>query len=691
MRTRQQVWILIALATGVCVVPTCFAQRIPPTAVPYGNSWALLIGVNKYQNFPGNLQLRYAVNDVNAMRRVLVDRYGFPEANVTTLIDGEATKQGIEDAMAEFADPDRIKDNDRVLIFFSGHGGTVTLPSGGSKGYLMPHDAEIRGISSKRNSSGFRGNSSKRNPSDYYRTCVGMDRLRELSSFIPAKHTLFLVDACYSGAATRAIPDIPPFLPDYLRTVSSLQAAQVITAGLSGEQVVEVDGQGAFTRQLVKALELGLADRNPYDGVTTATELGTYLSGSVPAYVHEVSGRQQHPHFGRYRGEGEFLFIHPLPPEDVDVTAAASAQPRQDITPPVIEISGATILDQAGERVLRVVPTSEVTRFNGVVTDDTGVANVEVDGRYVPIRAVRDGSARTVEFTAKVDMARRVRREVVIRATDLAGNAASRTVSLDFQPEAPSAAGMTLISSGPFWMGASTRDGQDDEYPRREVHLDAFYIDMHEVTVGRYRKFVEDTGHRSPDWKKVARYSPTDQHPIVLVSWRDAAAFAEWAGKRLPTEAEWERAAGGSRGDRKYPWGNDADVGHANLKGTESQDVWRYCAPVGSFAANEHGVFDLGGNVWEWCSDGYKSDYYTRSPDRNPTGPEQARNHVARGGSWDHHMKDLRVGNRQALPPSSRYGDLGFRCAADALDKDGRPRDPLELNVLELYSSDRYR
>ncbi len=663
---------------GMCAAPICLAQEPPQAAVPYGDSWALLIGVNRYRNLAQHLQLRYAVNDVDAMREVLVTEYEFPDANITTLTDGQATKEGIERAMAAFADPDRIKSNDRILVYFSGHGGTVPLPGGGSKGYLITHDAK------------FRGNGATRNPSDYYRTCVGMDRLRELSSFIPAKHTLFLVDACYSGAATRAIPVLPPTLPDYLLTVSTLQAAQVITAGLSGEQVVEVDGHGAFTWKLVDALKRGLADQNPSDGVTTATELGTYLSGSVPAFVDEVSGRQQHPHFGRYRGEGEFLFQHPVVPDSTGALGAEPAQtpvsapPRQtspqfDRDPPVIEVATATVI----ERVLTIEAMGEVVHFSGVVKDNAAVASVEVDGLRVPTRVAQPGPGQTVEFSADIDMVRRVRRDVLIRATDTAGNVATKTVLVDFQPDARSGKTMVLIRAGRFWMGAPAGNGQDDEYPRREVRLDAFYIDKHEVTVGQYRTFVAKNGHRAPDWKKVAKYSPTDQHPMVLVSWSDAAAYVEWVGKRLPTEAEWERAAAGRRGDRTYPWGNDAGADYANLKGVGQADQWKYCAPIGSFAPNEYGVHDLGGNVWEWCADGYRSDYYSRSPDRNPQGPATARNRAARGGSWDHPLRDLRVSNRQALPPSSRYGDLGFRCVAGALDEDGVPRDPVEVGALE--------
>ena len=138
------------------------------------------------------------------------------------------------------------------------------------------------------------------------------------------------------------------------------------------------------------------------------------------------------------------------------------------------------------------------------------------------------------------------------------------------------------------------------------VELDAFYMDIHEVTVRKFKQFVEDSGYAYNKnlWNQVAKYSSTDEHPMVYVNWDDATAYCEWAGKRLPTEAEWKYAARGGLIGKRYPWGDDESVArdYANYKGTGGKDKWDSCAPVGSFSSNGYGLYDMTGNVWEWCS-----------------------------------------------------------------------------------------
>ena len=152
---------------------------------------------------------------------------------------------------------------------------------------------------------------------------------------------------------------------------------------------------------------------------------------------------------------------------------------------------------------------------------------------------------------------------------------------------------------------------------------------------------------------------------MVLVNWDDATAYAEWAGKRLPTEAEWEYAARGGLRGKRYPWADEISHDDANYSGMGGADTWdRSTAPVGSFEANEYGLCDMAGNVFEWCTDWYGSDYYSNSPAKNPPGPDSSSSRVLRGGFWDKYTNTLRVAHRDGTSPFNRINDLGFRCVS---------------------------
>ena len=251
-----------------------------------------------------------------------------------------------------------------------------------------------------------------------------------------------------------------------------------------------------------------------------------------------------------------------------------------------------------------------------------------------------------------------------------------------------------LVEWAKEWYPKGTAVRFIDETPRHTVYLDAFYMDVYEVTNAQYREFVKATGHREPEgygivdgkspkvqidfnpWKDSRFNSP--QQPVVCVSWEDAMAYCEWAGKRLPTEAEWEKAARGGLVGRKYPWGDEEPDGtRCNFadKNTDFDwsdknvdDGYQYTAPVGSFASNGYGLYDMAGNVWEWVANWYDSGYYANSPRQNPKGPNVGswRWRVLRGGSWLRDPYFLRVADRNHnLDPWSSSSYCGFRCAQD--------------------------
>jgi formylglycine-generating enzyme required for sulfatase activity len=157
--------------------------------------------------------------------------------------------------------------------------------------------------------------------------------------------------------------------------------------------------------------------------------------------------------------------------------------------------------------------------------------------------------------------------------------------------------------------------------PVHTVELDVFYMDKAEVRVGQFKQLVNEAGYSYNKWNDVDKYSPGDRYPMIYVSWNDAVAYAKWVGKRLPTEAEWEYAARGGLAGKRYPWGDEISHDNANYDGTDGQSKWSKCAPVGSFAPNGYGLYDMAGNVWEWTADWYAKDYYQNSSAKNPLGP----------------------------------------------------------------------
>lgn len=293
---------------------------------------------------------------------------------------------------------------------------------------------------------------------------------------------------------------------------------------------------------------------------------------------------------------------------------------------------------------------------------------------------------------------------------------------------------MAWIPSGQFWMGSD--DGPYDERPMHQVEISGFWMDKHEVTNAQFARFVAETGYvtvaeRQPDardypgakpellvpgsavfmppgedvdlngppiwWQYVkganwrhpegpdSDIAGKDSYPVVQICWEDAVAYAKWAGKRLPTEAEFEFAARGGLDRQRYCWGNELKPSGkfmANVwQGTfptrnTGEDGFTGAAPVGSFPANGFGLFDMSGNVWEWCADWYDANYYSASPRKNPKGPDKGTletesgqpQRVRRGGSFlcaENYCRRYLPSARDKNPPDSSANHTGFRCAKD--------------------------
>ena len=262
--------------------------------------------------------------------------------------------------------------------------------------------------------------------------------------------------------------------------------------------------------------------------------------------------------------------------------------------------------------------------------------------------------------------------------------------------------GMVFVGAGEFIMGSPEGEGLDNEHPQRTVYLDAFYIGKYEVTNEQFAQFVDATGYTTDaetagwgwawtgeDWEEVegadwrhprgpgSSIEGKMDHPVVQVSWNDADAYCQWAGVRLPTEAEWEKAARGTDG-REYPWGNSAPDGsklnycdvncELAWKDSSVDDGYTDTAPVGHYEAGKspYGAYDMAGNVWEWVADWYDADYYSKAPERNPQGPDSGEKRGVRGGSWSGYEGDARCVDRYGGDPDVRISYFGFRVAASS-------------------------
>lgn len=227
---------------------------------------------------------------------------------------------------------------------------------------------------------------------------------------------------------------------------------------------------------------------------------------------------------------------------------------------------------------------------------------------------------------------------------------------------------MVTIPAGEFLMGSPEGQGRADEWPQRPVYLDAFEIDQVEVTNARYLRFVKATGHRTPPnpygTGPLQSIAGMEHLPVVQMTWYDAKAYCGWVKKRLPTEAEWEKAARGTDG-RLYPWGNDPPTAQrANFDREWAEEKTLH--PVGSLPGGDspYGVKDMAGNAREWVSDWYDAEYYRQAPDRNPQGPtKKGVVRSIRGGSWHSPAADLTTAARGRGGFALQTHGTGFRCA----------------------------
>ena len=614
-RLRVLGWLLMPASFWFAGASSAAAQRsitvepVRATASAYGESWAVVIGVDAYVH-PRVPKLRYAVNDARAVEEALWAQ-GFRRDRVIRLLDQDATKARIEEALG-----DRLRQQtgkgDRVFVFFAGHGMTVKTRSGEEDGYLIPVDGD---------------------PSRLFSTAISMSALRQISDLLPAKHVLYVVDACYSGYAVynRAIAD------DLLDEMMKKPAIQILTAGRQGDLAQERGGHGVFTDVLLRGLRgEAFAGR----GWLALDQLGAW----VRERVYAESNKKQVPQFGNLSGDGQFVFFKP------GAQTAAVTSPPAPSSPTFAE---ETVKEFGLLAITTTVAGVEVflgTQRIGEVGPGRRLASGELEVGVYHIRAKKAGFK---EWEREVQVAANQRTEVVIDIEVLRSELA-KTVRTEDGAE------MVLVPEGEFVRGS---DESDDGKPRHQAFLDAYYIDKYETTNALYRTFLEATRRKGPRYWTEEKWNGAQQ-PVVAVTWYEADAYCTWAKKRLPTEAEWEKAARGTDG-RKYPWGEQWDASRANSAVSKLGKT----VPVGSYpnGGSPYGAHDMAGNVAEWVADWYAKDYYQRSPKRNPTGPDSGQSRVLRGGSFSHNQFALQSTYRYyTYPPDQRERLIGFRCARGA-------------------------
>jgi sulfatase modifying factor 1 len=542
-----------------------------------------------------------APGEVEAIARELKDNYGFDIRIVYN-----AKRADIIKTLGEYK-AKQYGRKDQLLLFFSMHG--MHVRDGGiDQGYLIPKDAKLT------------------DPT--YDSWYSHAALRDLSGSMPCNRVLVALDACYSGifCKTRDRPDGPAWeRPDYkcrerlAKAFNNNTTRKYITAG--GD--TRVPAKSIFAAQWVAALKSGGGP----DGLLSFTELTGYVDQFQeprPASGDFVPGTS-----------GDFVFVNQ------DGCANMMQDPDLD------------------EQLFR-----DENEWKKAVEKKTLDAYKNYQSHWCPGGRYCEKAANKIKEMQK-----------------------------DISAPIPSTEKMIFITGGTFEMGSE--DGNDDEKPVHEVELSNFYLSKYELTVGEFRIFIDETRYqtdaeknnnqgsffwipaeekweprKSINWRHDAagklRPRSEDSHPVVHISWNDATAYCDWLTKktgkkyRLPTEAEWEYAArGGIRSKGfKYAGGNNLnDVAWYGENGNNQTHV------VGSKKPNELGLYDMTGNVWEWCSDFFKADYYYNSPKWNPSGAEISSFRVRRGAAWGVDGKYCRVAYRFNSKQGDRINNLGFRLA----------------------------
>ena len=678
----------------------------------YKASYALIVGNGNYRN--GWDPLPGATRDVQEVAEAL-KTHGF---NVTLKTD--LTKDKFEDAFETFVQNGKNEDA-RLLFYYAGHGYTEELADGEHLGYLVMVDAPFP------KNDGIDGSKS-----------VDMESLVTQSRRMQSRHVLFVFDSCFSGTILNARSQIPPpYVSNNVKSpvrqfITAGRADEIVpdhsvfqqaflnlVKGIAPEPIADgyVTGAelGLYLKTEVPKYNRG---QNPQYGKINNPKLnqgdfvfvlpreapppGEVLSTIATLNVTSTpSGATVYLDgivIGKTSMRGYQIETGVRRVKKVEIQLALSGYRNhaRKVTlkggqnvPLTIRLSKLEVpkpLPTLATLQVTSTPSGASVYLDGATVGKTPLHGFEVDTGTKREKRVEIG----VEFPGYKSQVRGVTLrggQEVLWDVQLEKQARPKPAPIPARPK-PAAmldtTGMVLIPAGDFQMGSN--DSQAPyEKPAHTVYVDAFYIDKYEVTNAQFKAFVDANppwqkayipdkyhdGDYLQDWRGNSYPSGKGNHPVVYVSWYAAMAYAQWAGKRLPTEAEWEKAARGGLARQKYPWGNAIDTTKANYY-DEIDDT----TPVGRYAPNGYGLYDMAGNVWEWCLDAYEADFYAHSPRRNPLAGEMNMTEVMtnyknvttttfrvmRGGGWAMLARSLRVANRFMFTPTSASSEDGFRC-----------------------------
>lgn len=577
----------------------------------YPKSRAVLIGVEEYRN-PNWKKMITSIADAKGLEKFLRSR----NFTIDTFYGRKATKKAIKNHFEEVL-PKKCGTEDRVVIFISGHFYHRNLPGDKIISFFAPYGAKDLRVG----------------------TMISLKTIRDWCNDLKARHVFLVVNGIWDKFSEEIVEKRfwKPRSRKYYRAASRKKSRQIFTAGYPGESFSESGPSGTpyslFAGNIITGMESETADLDS-DGIIGVTELAAYIREKV-----YFDGRQfQKPVFGILEGDegGDMIFLsRSIKSKNALHRALSETRGKLKVTS---NVSGATIYIDNKPRRQKSIAGKAVSLEVGI-----GAHTIKISKEaYLDLSAktfISYNKTHRVSFSMKKNP----------------------TLEIGY---------MIRIKGGEYTIGVA--GNEHDDGPAHEVIVDDFFIGKYEITNTEYMRFVKDTGHSPPPCIDDKLFRGAEK-PVVCVTWDDAISYCKWKSRitgklyRLPTEAEWEIAARGHSG-RKYPWGNQPpqqkNVFRANYE--TKQDGYACTAPVKSFYNGQtpNKIFNLGGNVYEWCMDWYDSKYYANSMlKRNPTGPEVDPSgfKTIRGGSWLFDEESIECTDRGQIPPNEIKSDVGFR------------------------------